>query len=370
MIDVVTAAFALTIHGAAGIPPFFPEGDAQLADPVRVFFDAGDGLDASTSAKQGDLAGALVLCRVDVVGDKGWDTFGAVDIRVLVSAGNRPVHEAWGPEDRSSAVIGMPGFDIKSGDKLKVVVEDRDVTDNELIGTRTVPFVKMPLRIDMEDTQVECRALAHSVALSRAQPAIAKAATSLFAFESAEPKLEVRGLGFPMSDYAAAADGAREAEAWLGKRDDDVKPLLTRIAKAESAFAAKASAKVDAAKRTLPAPGQTFRIASLGLNAKVTGGALVTIEVTPSSTSATFDDAELTSALMFLTAKSPAEHAAFTAAQLNASDASGRSSGGVDVANAKLTLKAGEVRTVRLRMSEGGLPDLMRVDDDVVVRVR
>lgn len=347
---LLTLAFG-TMMVAHGLPPLWREGPAQVPDAVNAFFDAADAA--------GPLEKSVLLCRVDIVGNRGWDTFGAVDLAVTVTVGKDAPIFVRGPEDRSSAVISVPAVDLAPGEKLKVVIEDRDVTENEFIARGSADYAgKLPLRINLDDVQVECRAIERATAVARAKAPLARAAHAMTSVERAVPDLRQPGLGAPDGarwDVAARID---EAAAWLGDDDPSVRSAVAQLDAALAAFQDRARAEVRAAPARLPAPGGTVAMASLGVNARLLVGPSLVVEVSvPAGSDPVLvrdDDVAAHITLLDASARQLERHV--SAVPGRASDAQG------------VTLAPGTSRKIRMRTG-GALPDVARVDG-VLVRLR
>lgn len=339
---------------AHGLPAIWREGPAQVPDAVNVFFDADDDVIGSDGA----IDKGVLLCRVDIVGNRGWDTFGAVDLAVTVTVGkNAPVFVR-GPEDRSSAVISVPAIDLAPGQKLKVLVEDRDVTENEFIARGAVDYAgKLPLRINLDDVQVECRAVSRATAVVRAKAPLMKAAQAMTAVERAVPDLTRENLAAPDSarwDVTARID---DAAAWLGDDDIAVRALVVQLDAALAAFHERARADVRAAPARLPAPGGTIAMASLGVNARLLVGPSLVVEVSvpANSVPVLVRDDEVAAHITLLDANAKEIERHISAVPGRASDAQG------------VTIAPGASRKIRMRA--GALSEVARVDG-VLVRLR
>jgi hypothetical protein len=336
---------ALALLLAAGLPPLLPQGPPQLADTARAFFDA--------EPVEGDLEGGLLLCRIDVVGDRGWDTFGAIDIAVTVTPGGRAPVEVWGPEDRSSAIVSVPAVTLRRGEKLKFLVEDRDLTEREFVARGAVGYAGLPLRLDLDHTQLECRGFSREGAEVRARAPLEKAALALAGVEGAEPVLTEASLGAPHGPLAEARSAALEAEAWLGGSDTSVQRLKARLKKSLHDFEERARASMRARHAALPPPGTSVPLRSLGLVARVVPGPGLTLEVAPAGVDVSFDDEDVAARTAFLAERGRLLELSATPARE-----------GSPVAG---LLKAGETRIVRLRVSGGAnVPALARVDGELL----
>ena len=157
----------LALSLSSGILAF--GGVPQIKDAASAFYEAND--------VEGDVDGALV-CRVDVAGERGWDTFGAIDLAVTVSA-DVDRFEMWGPEDRANGYVSAGGVHIMKGTKVTVLVEDRDVTGRELVARGQLVYDGTLLSFDLNDTQVRCKVVPAKVAQARASSSLARASSSL-----------------------------------------------------------------------------------------------------------------------------------------------------------------------------------------------
>lgn len=339
---------------AAGLPPLFAEGPPQLADPVKVFFEA--------APVSGELQGGVLVCRVDIVGDEGWDTFGAVDLLATFTVAGRAPVEVWGPEDRANAVVSVPAVNLRPGDKVKIDLEDRDLTEREHIARGVARYAgALPLRFDLDEAQVECRGFSRADAEARARPALDRAAAAAALVETAAPDPAVPGLGLPSHALATAESAALEAEAWLGRTDVVVAGVHQRLKAGARRFEALAREAIHKTKTTLPAPGTPFPIDSLGLEARVVPGKLVTFEVAARKSEVTFDDEDVADRVTFLWARGHDLEMSATTAGDDGDD--GEEAG-------PRTLAPGQTHVVSLRPVGGSeAPEVARVDG-VLVRLR
>ncbi len=260
------AALAL----ASGLP-LVVEGVPQIKD-ANAYFEA--------DAIAGDVDG-VVLCRVDVIGSRSWDTFGAVDLAVTLSAGDQRF-EMWGDEDRANTFVSAPAVHLKKGTKLTVVVEDRDLTGREPVARGHAVFDGTSLAFDLDETQIACRTVPAKRAAARAQPHVKRAEQRVA--QLARAKVDLRGIsaGWNVLDEFAVAGAVRDATAWTGETDA-TRALLASAEKAQQAFASS----LLAAARSLPATssGQDARArfalsgTSLTVTALIDNPGLVRVDV-------------------------------------------------------------------------------------------
>jgi hypothetical protein len=333
-------SFAVASLVAHGLPAIWREGPAQVPNTVNVFFDADD--------VTGPLDRAVLLCRVDI------------DLAVTVSAGGAGPVYVRGPEDRSSAVISVPAVSLGVGQKLKVVIEDRDVTENEFIARGHVDYAgKLPVRINLEDVQVECRAVDRKTAEARAKPALAKAAHAMTAVERAVPDLAQSGLGAPDAQRWDVTARIDEAAAWVGDDDANVRALVAQLEAAMAAFQDRARAAVREAPERMQVVSGDVAMPSLGVNARLLVGPSLVVEVSVPAKSAPVlvRDDEVAQHIVLLDPSTGARNIerSITAVQGRASEAQG------------VTLQPGTSRKIRMRT--GQVPQLARVDG-ALVRLR
>lgn len=345
---LLTLAFGSMV--AHGLPAIWREGPAQVPDAVNAFFDADD--------LSGPIEKGVLLCRVDIVGNRGWDTFGAVDLAVTVTVGRGAPMVVRGPEDRSSAVVTVPAIDLAPGQKLKVLIEDRDVTENEFISRGAADYSgKWPVRMNLEDVQVECRAIGRATAVVRAKAPLAKAAYAMTSVERAVPDLTRAGLGAPDGPRWEVASRIDEAAAWLGDDDASVRAAMAQLHAALAAFHDRARAEVRAAPARLPAPGGTIAMSSIGVNARFIVGPSLVVEVSvpPDSEPVVVRDDEVAQYITLLDPAAKEIERFVGAVPGRASEAQG------------VTIAPGTSRKIRMRAS--ALPEVARVDG-VLVRLR
>lgn len=366
MIVTVAAAALLSLSSftAAGLPPFVDVGEPQVPDPVAVFFAA-----QSTVPVGGVVDGGVLVCRVDIVGDHGWDTFGAVDLAITITLGQRAPTEVWGPEDRSSAVVSVPGVDLKPGTRVVVDVDDRDVTGREAIARGAVVYAgQLPLRLDLNDAQVECRVVDRATAVARAAPALAQANKATAVVAAARVDLVDDGLGLPRDAWFDAARHAGTAAAWLGSRDDGVEAARSALQAALRAFDDRARADIGTAAAALPAPGGWSPMAFLGVDVRVVAGPSLVVEIrAPAGEDdpLTIHDTDVAAAIVLLDDHGPARERTVAVVPGKAAPPDTT----VDPSEDKGSLAPGAVRKIRLRPSTGRVTSLARIDG-VLVRLR
>lgn len=331
--------------------PLWRQGPAQVPDAVNTFLAADD--------VTGPIHKGVLLCRIDVVNNRGWDTFGAVDLGVTFTIGKGTPSWVRGPDDQSSAVVSVPAVDLAPGEKLHLLIEDRDVTENELIARGHALYQgKMPLRINLQDVEVECRAIDRATAELRARPFFVKANAALPRIDRAVPDLTSSAVGKPHDAHRAVASEIDAAAAWLGDDDPAVRASYAALEAAMEAFHDRSRALVREVAKTLPL-AEAVPIAHIGVVARVIPGPgpslVLEVRVPSTSPAVTVRDADVANTVVLLDpTATPIERHVFVLP--------GREAHGV-------TLEPGATAKIRLRTLGEALPQVARIGG-VLVRLR
>lgn len=217
------------------------EGVPQIKD-ANAYFEADE--------VKGDVDG-VVLCRVDVVGARSWDTFSGIDLVVTLTAGDQRF-EMWGPEDRPNAVVSAPGVRLAKGARVTVSVEDRDVTEREPVAHGALVFDGSKLAFNLNETQVACRTVPAARAQKRAAPYLKTAEERLTQLTAARVKLHDGSAGWPVLDEFAVDASVHDAVSWTGETAG-TRAVLAKKTAAKAAFAAAVLAQAKAQPTTTTA---------------------------------------------------------------------------------------------------------------------
>lgn len=120
----------------------------QLSQPLDVF--------VRSEPFAGPLDRTFVICRFQTFNKH--DTFAGDDLHVRAKLGDVPEVRANGPEDANLGFASAPLVTLRSGDKLRFEVYDRDVFSMPTITKATTVFAAPFSYVD-EGAAVECRAL-------------------------------------------------------------------------------------------------------------------------------------------------------------------------------------------------------------------
>lgn len=244
------AAPLLVVVALTGGLPLVIEGVPQIKDQ-NAYFEA--------DAIAGDVDG-VVLCRVDVVGARAWDTFGAVDLAVTLTAGAQRL-EMWGAEDRASTIVTAPAVRLRKGDPVVVVVEDRDLTGREVVARARGVYDGTKLAFDLDETQIACRSVPAARAAARAQPYLKSAEQRLSTLQKSAPDLRSISGGWNVLDELTLDAAVRDATSWTGETPA-TQALQAKKTAAQQAWAASLA---QAARAATPASSGKDRRATFSL---------------------------------------------------------------------------------------------------------
>ncbi|MCP4501919.1 MAG: hypothetical protein GY822_18330 [Deltaproteobacteria bacterium] len=110
-----------------------------------------------------EIRKGVLLCDVQVTHPKRWDSFAAPDLNVTLSIGKGDQAFRYpfkGPQDRSNFTFSLPLISLQLRNRIGISLTDRDVFQNEFIGSDVDVFAgAMPLTFDSGTFTGECRAL-------------------------------------------------------------------------------------------------------------------------------------------------------------------------------------------------------------------
>ncbi len=191
------------------------------------------------SLKDGPLAsveGGVLVCDLRLPGSPWWKS--RPDMQAILEIGGGKAYLV-GENNRDATVVTAPLRELKTGDAIKLGVEDRDLlTKNDWIdgGDTTFPGA-FPLLIAGTGGKLHatCRLLRPDVVATRLKDAAKQAEKALIAFEGARGvDLTAMDLGYPWNEHQSAESGLDGVAALVGWSDPAVEPRRRRLAKAKS----------------------------------------------------------------------------------------------------------------------------------------
>lgn len=216
----------------------------QLPDIAETF-------DGMPKTKAPGPADGLVVCHLQVTGN--FDEFRGPDVASWFTAGERRF-DFWGPEDQRDSYFSIPHATWKSGDTLRLVVEDRDMAGSDAIGTALLASTgTMPVLFSHTQMNAECRAIS-AAAVEEKATALARglSASLARAQKSVRPRPGTAEWGYDTSGVSALWDSLDALSAHVGFEDARVKGFAADLDKLEQDWAAATTRSLVAETAKLP----------------------------------------------------------------------------------------------------------------------
>lgn len=216
------------------------------------------------------LEAPLVICRVVVTGQH-FDSLAAPDLRMAISVGQQPAITQWGAENSNVAFVSTPVARLASGDTIGLVVHDRDMFEDELVGSVSEAFPGfLPLSIDAKYMSVDCRGITRAGIEALVPDRFAATDGVLARLDKrARPTPAERDWGYPHDTARQARTQLEDLAAMLGWHDGRVARAVASYDNFQLRWQEQAVASVAAAVTRAPAPGQWVDVAPASLRLKV-----------------------------------------------------------------------------------------------------
>lgn len=225
--------------------------------------------DIGRSVVQGELEGALVVCRVHTTGN--FDTFRGPDLTSRFRFGERRVSVV-GPEDVWTMHASIPKVSLSKGAAASVQVVDRDVFEVEEIGDARVKFEgAMPLFFESKAMEVECRALGGEAVEARAASQI-KEVEGLIKRAGREIRPDPRQYDWGREGSGSLREakvGVAHAAGWVGWEDARVERLARQVDGVLAAWDEASRSSVSKALEALPPFGEAAGVPGSALEVRV-----------------------------------------------------------------------------------------------------
>ena len=187
----------------AAAPSQIPAWVGGLCQTPQVL-DAEALLREALETPEGGLDGGLLLCDVAMSSTppKGrhWDVFGnPPDPHVALTLGDAPARPGACASDTMQAVLSWPLVDLPVGTKIKLNVQDLDISRHDFAGADLALFEgRFPLDLQGEHFRASCRALSVVAVEARLPGRLSLARQKLKALRGAmRPQPTQPDLGFP-----------------------------------------------------------------------------------------------------------------------------------------------------------------------------
>jgi hypothetical protein len=190
--------------------------------------------------KDGPIASVergVLVCDLRLPGSPWWRS--RPDMQAILEVGGGKQFLV-GENNRDATVVTAPLSALKTGDELKLGVEDRDLlTKNDWIdgGSTTFPGA-FPLLIAGTGGKLHatCRLMRPDAVAERLKAGIRDAERGLTAYEKARGvDLTAQDLGYPWNEHQAAEAGIDAIAGLVGWTDSEVEPRRRRLKEAKAA---------------------------------------------------------------------------------------------------------------------------------------
>lgn len=239
LLTTVLASFAASAERA-----FVP----QVDDAWEVF----RGLEAESVSLP---ATTVVFCHVSVPSLR-YDSFAGADLRVALSVNGVASGLVNGPDDADHAMAGFP-VTLARGDRLTLTVWDRDLTENELVGSGSVTLgAELPVTFTKSPFKATCRGVPEAMTLGRRETTIARVDAAL---EVLSPKpsvqLTAQNLGRPDPELRELDEALNGAAAWQGWKQPALAERLRRAQSVEAQWTRAVADEIASQLGRLPSAG-------------------------------------------------------------------------------------------------------------------
>lgn len=251
----------LSLGATAAERPFVP----QVHDAWDVFRGLGERplpLPATT----------VLFCQVSVPSLR-YDSFAGADLRVSLNIDGVASGLVNGPQDADVILVTFPAT-LARGDRVTMSVWDRDVFENEVVGSSTVTLgAELPLSFTTGPFKATCRGLPEVMTLNRQEATIARVDTTLEALTPLPAvRLTEQRLGKPDDTLHELDQALNAAGIWQGWKRPALAERLRSAAAIQTQWTRAVAAEIASQAERLPKAGEPV-ILQAGVTA-VTVGAL------------------------------------------------------------------------------------------------
>lgn len=187
-------------------------------------------------------ATTVLFCQVSVPTFR-YDSFAGADLRVSLSINGVAAGDVNGPQDEDTVLVSFP-LTLARGDRVTMTVWDRDVFENEFIGSGSVMLGEaLPISFTKSPFKATCRAVPEAMTLGRQATTIDRVDAALQALAPLPPvQLTEQNLGRPEALLRELDDALNAAGSWQQWK----RPALTeRVRRAQAVETEWSRAVVD-----------------------------------------------------------------------------------------------------------------------------
>lgn len=219
----------------------------------------------------GPISEAALICRIHTSGK--FDTFRGPDLTTYITFNQEKAYKIRGPEDAWTMHASLPLVNLTSQDKIKITVVDRDVFENEHIGTAQETYSgSMPLLLEAKNMDVSCVAVDRKTLEKELQTEL-EALEKIFreAPSSFQPRPHLADWGYGQTRLPALKREINQAAALVGWDDPRVRQRTRKISILEAQWTEKIQTSLAAEKQNAHKPGTPFMLLQDDLNVNLEG---------------------------------------------------------------------------------------------------
>lgn len=251
----------LSLGASAAERPFVP----QVHDAWEVFRGLGERplpLPATT----------VLFCQVSVPSLR-YDSFAGADLRVSLNIDGVASGIVNGPQDADVILVTFPAT-LARGDRVTMTLWDRDVFENEVVGSSTVTLgAELPLSFTTGAFKATCRGMPEAMTLNRQEATIARVDAALEALTPLPAvQLTKQQLGKPDDTLHELEDALTSAGVWQEWKRPALADRLRKASALRTQWTRAVAAEIASQVERLPKAGEPV-ILQAGVTA-VTVGAL------------------------------------------------------------------------------------------------
>lgn len=217
-------------------------------------------------------ATTVLFCQVSVPSLR-YDTFAGADLRISLSINGVSAGLVNGPQDADVVLVTFPTT-LARGDRVTMTVWDRDVFENELVGSSAITLGgELPPSFATGAFKASCRGLPEAMTLGRQAATIARVDTALEALTPLPAvRLTEQRLGKPDDSLRELEDALASAGVWQAWKRPALAERLRNAAAIQTQWSRAVAAEIASQVERLPKAGEPV-VLQAGVTA-VTVGAL------------------------------------------------------------------------------------------------
>ncbi len=200
-------------------------------------------------------ATTVLLCQVSVPSLR-YDSFAGADLRVSLNVNGVALGFTNGPQDSDVALLSFP-VTLARGDRVTLTVWDRDVTENELVGSGSVTLgSELPVAFTKSAFAATCRGVPEAMTVERQLRTLGRVDAALEVLSSLPSvRLTEQNFGRPDRELTELDDALDSAGAWQAWKVLALEERVRRAQAIEARWTRAVTDEIAAQLERLPKAG-------------------------------------------------------------------------------------------------------------------